>query len=141
MRLSRPEPQRSSISLVSMVDVLMIMLIFFMVTSTFLNLRMVPMTDPGTAAAAAAPGAQSAAGATPLLLRLGADGRAYLRGKARTPDALATFLADRVAANPALTVVILPSGRASMQDLVTLSERIRTAGVARLRVVRVEGAE
>ncbi|MFW5678395.1 MAG: ExbD/TolR family protein, partial [Rhodosalinus sp.] len=42
MRLTRRARPLAGPSLVSMIDVLMIMLIFFMVTSTFLNLRMMP---------------------------------------------------------------------------------------------------
>jgi biopolymer transport protein ExbD len=45
MQLRRRIPSPRLISLVSMVDVLLIMLVFFMVTSTYLNLDMIPMTQ------------------------------------------------------------------------------------------------
>ena len=40
--LKRPPKRHSVISVVSMIDVMMILLFFFMVTSTYLNLDMVP---------------------------------------------------------------------------------------------------
>lgn len=120
-----------------MIDVLMIMLIFFMVTSTFLNLRMMPLAQPGTQAAEApAPQTDGAAArATPLLVRLDADGSAHLRG--RPLDAAA--LRAEVAEAPERQVVILPSARAPLQALVSLTETLRAAGVRRLAVIRPEG--
>ena len=38
MQLSRPRPAKTLISLVPMIDVMLILLVFFMVTSTYLNL-------------------------------------------------------------------------------------------------------
>ena len=43
MQLSRSKPPQRLISLVPMIDVLLIMLVFFMVTSTYLDLDMIPV--------------------------------------------------------------------------------------------------
>jgi biopolymer transport protein ExbD len=121
-----------------MIDVLMIMLIFFMVTSTFLNLRMMPLAQPGTQAAQA-PGPESdalAARAAPLFVRLDADGRAHLRGRPLDPAWLRAAMAEA----PPRQVVILPSARAPLQSLVSLTETLRAAGVRRLAIIRPEGA-
>jgi biopolymer transport protein ExbD len=42
LTLKRPRPPRALISLVAMIDVLLILLVFFMVTSTYLDLDMIP---------------------------------------------------------------------------------------------------
>jgi biopolymer transport protein ExbD len=127
------------ISLVSMVDVLMIMLVFFMVTSTYLNLDMVPMVDQ---ADEPAPGGEAVAGgltdAGTLLIRLGADGGIGVQGRTLTPDALEQLLARRLAETPGLSVAILPSGNADAQALMTVLDRAAAAGVGRLRVLRLE---
>lgn len=138
MRLTRRARPLIGPSLVSMIDVLMIMLIFFMVTSTFLDLRMMPLAQPGTQAAAPRdPGEEGpSTPVTPLLIRMDADGEAYLRGRPLAEDALRAALA----AAPARQVVILPSARAPLQALVSLTERLRAAGVDRLAVIRPEGA-
>jgi biopolymer transport protein ExbD len=109
MQLARPRTPPRLISLVSMIDVLLIMLVFFMVTSTYLNLDMIPVAK-GTDETPIATTTQSEAGV--LLVRLGADGQPYLRGQ---PVGLAD-LAGRVQTDPDIAITILPSLRAHEAD-------------------------
>jgi len=138
MKLYRSTPPRSLISLVSMVDVLMIMLVFFMVTSTYLNLDMVPMAERSDTPADETPAPEGGAGASPLLIRLGADGVAHVQGQPQTAESLTALIAARVAENPAAPVIVLPSGAATTQALVSLMELSTNAGGTRLRIVRLE---
>jgi len=133
MTLTRPERARALISLVPMIDVLLILLVFFMVTSTYLNLDMIPATRQQDA-----PGMAQAGVAAPLMIRLGADGQPVLRGKTLAADALTTLLRNRVAQDPGLQLVILPSGGAQTQALISLMDRATQAGVQRVRVIRLE---
>lgn len=133
MTLTRPERARALISLVPMIDVLLILLVFFMVTSTYLNLDMIPATRQQDA-----PGTAQAGVAAPLMIRLGADGQPVLRGKTLAADALNTLLRNRVAQDPGLQLVILPSGGAQTQALISLMDRATQAGVQRVRVIRLE---
>ena len=76
MRPARSDrPTRAVISLVPMIDVLLILLVFFMVTSSYLNLDMIKMVEP---AGAGAP-SQPTSAATPLMIRLAADGQTQRR--------------------------------------------------------------
>ena len=134
-RIARRPPGRSVISLVPMIDVLMILLVFFMVTSTYLNLDMIPAVE--RAESAAAPSNSGPAG-TPLLLRIGADGVATVRGQPLPPAALGQLLADRITENPTLAVLVLPSGAADMQALVSVMDTAAQSGVSNLRVIRLE---
>ena len=148
MRIGRHSGVAPTIPLVPMVDVLMILLIFFMVTSSFLDLDMVPLNaapDPAGAAPrgdAAADAADADAAAAPerLLIRLGSDGQAHVRGRALADADLAALLAGRLAAAPGLDVIVLPSGGASVQALARLMDVAVAAGVHRLRIVRLEPA-
>ncbi|WP_299439923.1 biopolymer transporter ExbD [uncultured Rhodospira sp.] len=126
-----------------MVDALLILLVFFMVTSTYLDLDMIPMVERGAAPTGhTLPAPDTAAPRTPeagtLLVRLGPDGRTVVRGQPLTEAALAAALTARVAANPATRVVILPSGQANAQALVSTLEIAARAGVTDVRVVRLE---
>lgn len=139
MRLSRREPARSPISLVPMIDVLMILLVFFMVTSTYLDLDMIPMAerrDEAPAPPASGPGG----GAARLLIRLGADGRAHVQGQSFAPAGVAEVIAARLAAAPELEVIVLPSGGAEVQALVSVMDAAVAAGAARVRIVRLEAS-
>ena len=141
MQLAAFRPAKPLISLVPMIDVLLIMLIFFMVTSTYLNLDMIPVAERGAAPRALAPESDVAKGAAPprILIRLGADNVAYVRGQAIDPTGLATLVRGRMAENAATEIIVLPSGNADTQALVSVMDAVVQAGGVRLRVVRLEG--
>lgn len=138
MRLAQRDPSRSPISLVAMIDVLMIMLVFFMVTSTYLDLDMIPVAESREAPPAAAPG--GGAGSARLLIRLGADGRAHVQGQSYAAEEIGTAIAARLAEAPGLEVIVLPSGGAAVQALVSVMDAAVAAGAERVRIVRLEAS-
>ena len=135
-QLRRVSSPRQLISLVPMVDVMLILLVFFMVTSTYLNLDMIPVVDEVEENTATATPAE---GGTTVLLRIGADGRFFLRGQPVSLASLNDTLRMRTGTDPLLSVVLLPSSQATTQDLVSTMDAITTAGVTRLRLMRLEG--
>lgn len=136
MQITRRRRQGAVISLVAMVDVLMIMLVFFMVTSTFLDLDMIPMAEGAADAPTLAAQGTGATLATPVMVRIGADGRSYLRGRAL--DAAALTAALRAPGLRGAEVLVLPSGQADVQALVRAMDAILRAEPSRMRILRVE---
>lgn len=134
MILTRRARPRALISLVPMIDVMLILLVFFMVTSTYLNLDMIPAVKPSQGATA--PSSQSPAAT--VMIRLGADGVPVLRGRALDADSLRATLATAAAEDPLTQVVILPSGAAPTQALITVMDVAAQSGITRLRVLRLE---
>ena len=119
-----------------LVDVLLILLVFFMVTSTWLDLDALRLAPPGgTAASEPAPEGE----ASTLLVRIREDGAYVLRGRTHDAEGLTAALSE--AARPRGSVVVLPSGAAPMRSLVAAMEAAGTAGVATVRVVRLRGVE
>lgn len=147
VQLRRRPRARATISLVPMIDVLILLLIFFMVTSSYLNLDFIPAIradDPEAAATSETP-AETLPGdvampARTLLVRLQADGTAVIAGQRLTLDEAQSAVAARLLTQPDLPVVILPSGAADTQALVTLMDRLAAAGAPSVRIVRVEAA-
>lgn len=136
MNLARTHRSTALISLVPMVDVMLILLVFFMVTSTYLNLDMIPVVESSDEKA---PGASVAQDATAsLLLRIGADGRAVMRGQALDAAGLSAGVAEALDANPLTSIVVLPSGSATTQDLVRVMDVLTSAGATRVRLIRLE---
>ena len=136
LTLRRPRPARALISLVAMIDVLLILLVFFMVTSTYLDLDMIPAVSQDSDATQTV--AQSAEPTAPLLIRIGADGTPVIRGQSLTLTDLATLLENRVAEGENPSVMLLPTGVARTQALITVMDIATTAGITDLRVIRLE---
>lgn len=134
--LKRPTRPGPLISLVPMIDVMLILLVFFMVTSTYLNLDMIPAVRQQDQASAPE---SSAGGPAPVvMIRLGADGIPAIRGQALSPAALSALLRNRITEDPLTQVVVLPSGGASTQALISVMDTATGAGAVRLRVIRLE---
>ena len=136
LTLKRPLPPKALISLVAMIDVLLILLVFFMVTSTYLDLDMIPAVSQQESAGAAAE--TPADTPLPVLVRIGADGRPVVQGRAMDLAELDRLLRDRLATSPATPMLILPTGLATTQALVSVMDTGTRAGVLNLRVIRLE---
>jgi biopolymer transport protein ExbD len=126
MRIEILQRRRRPLSLTSLIDVIFLLLLFFMLSSTFTRFAAVDVTG-GRAAAGA--------GERPDVL-IGLDGEAWsVNGLPFDADAAIGELA-RLEAAGAETAVILVRGSVPSQALVTAVERIRrrtglTLGVAR----------
>ncbi|MCG7625388.1 ExbD/TolR family protein [Epibacterium sp. Ofav1-8] len=133
MKLNRPARATSLISLVPMIDVLLILLVFFMVTSTYLNLNMLPVRNP-------APKSGVSAGADPevILIRLSAEGRVRIGNRYVEMGQLQEHLQDFTARPDTLRVLILPSAAASTQSLVSVLETVAQADVRQVQILRLE---
>jgi biopolymer transport protein ExbD len=132
MKLTRRKRNMALITMTPLVDVMMILLVFFMVTSSYLDLDMMPMVQSDSEGTAAPAGP-----APTLLIRITANGEARLRGQPLTADTLARALQSA----PDARVLILPSGGSNVQGLVSTIETATRAGARNLRVVRLEAPE
>lgn len=143
-RLSRPKRALAIVSLTPLVDVLLILVVFFLVTSTYLDLDMIPMVETEADAphgASPAPGdAAAMSGPSALLIRIAADGRTFLGGDALAPEALAEAIGARLADRPGTRVLILPSPLAPTQALVDALGAAAEGGAPGARVVRIAPA-
>ena len=134
MRLARRERNHGAprVSLVAMVDVLLIMLVFFMVTSTYLDLDMLPLAGGPVAGDATT----EPSTAPRLLVRIDARGQAFVRGAGSRE--LAALVAAELARDPDLEIILLPSGQADVQTLASTMESLIAAGATQIRIVRLE---
>ena len=136
LKLTLPKRGAHLISLVPMIDVLLILLVFFMVTSTYLNLDMIPAhgaDQPASERTIAETGPSQT-----LMIRLGADGGIALGGQRVDLLVLKDSLSRALKAAPLTQVVILPSGQAQTQSLISILDLAAEVGVQRLRVLRLD---
>ena len=120
--------KRSLISLTPLIDVVFILLVFFMLASSFLNWRAIDLNPPKKAGADAA-----MTGA--MLVEVRADDL-RLGGRSVGMTALAEGVADRLAEDPEQTVLVKPSQGASLQRTVTVLDRLSAEGVTNLSLIR-----
>lgn len=117
-----PEPApRPLISLTPLIDVVFILLVFFMLASSFLDWQAVDLRITGTTAS-------EAAEARALVIRLESDGTLSSGGRPLEPAALSRLVADRLEARPDLEVVLAPAAGVPLQRAVDVLQQVRAAG-------------
>jgi biopolymer transport protein ExbD len=133
LRLRSSARRRATISLTPLIDVVFILLIFFMLASSFLDWRAIELKAPATAGTS---GDQTGA----LLLRVGPDGGLDLNGRAVDPAALEDRLRAAAEARPEARLLIQPAQGVAMQRAVDLLDTARAAGLRQVQLVRGAGA-
>jgi biopolymer transport protein ExbD len=132
LRLRSKVGRRSRISLTPLIDVVFILLVFFMLASSFLDWRAIELQAPATAGPAGDP-----TGA--LLLRVAADGRLDLNGRPVEQPGLQDRLRRAAAAREEARLLIQPAAGVPMQRAIDLLDAARAAGLERVRLVRGGG--
>ncbi|MEM6489592.1 MAG: biopolymer transporter ExbD [Pseudomonadota bacterium] len=130
-RLTGRPRKRLRISLTPLIDVVFILLVFFMLASSFLDWRSIMLSSAG---AAGAPSSIEGA----LLVDLTAQGP-RLSGEAMDLATLAERLAARIAAAPDQRVLVRPATAVDMQHMVQLLDTIAAAGVRDIALLPARG--
>jgi len=131
--LQGPDPcrpqrgRRRLISLTPLIDVVFILLVFFMLASSFLDWRSIDLDAPGPAAAA--PPLEGA-----LLVEIRRDGL-RLSGERLSLDALAARVARRMQAKPDQRIAVKPSPGVPLQAAVDVLDRLGAAGATDLSLI------
>ena len=114
------QPRRRPISLTPLIDVVFILLMFFMLTSTFTRWKAVDLRLPIAGS--------DASSEQPQALLLHTDGSLSLRGRPfqlPDPDAEAALALDSVR-----PVVVFPEADTRVQTIISTFERLAVAGVS-----------
>lgn len=116
----RAERRRATIGLTPLIDVVFILLIFFMLASSFLDWRSIEVSAGTTGAAR--PGLTGA-----LLIDIRTDGL-RLSGAPVTPAELSQKIAARVAMRADQRIVVRPGAGVDVQRTVAVLDRLAVAG-------------
>ena len=118
-----PTRRRRRPSLTPMIDVVFLLLVFFMLASRFGIEQVMPL-PLGGAAAYSGP---------PRLVDIGPDGL-WLNGRATAPEALVNALAPMMD-TASDTIVLRARDGAALQEVVSVADRLRAAGYTTLVLV------
>lgn len=125
---SKAARRRALISLTPLIDVVFILLIFFMLASSFLDWRAIELNAPAQAAAGT-----SVEGA--LLVEVRSDSL-RLSGETVSLDALASRISARLETAPDQRVLVRPASGVALQQAVAVLDRLKAVGVSELSLIR-----
>ena len=120
-RFSRSD-EESDINLTPMLDVVFIMLIFFIVTATFIKQAGIDVFRPEAMTAEQKP-------TVSVLIAIGPTGEIWIDKKRVDPSAVRAHIERLHAENPEGSVVIQANRRSTNKMLVTVMDAARQAGV------------
>ena len=129
MRFSQQRPSARLISLTPLIDVVFILLVFFMLASSFLDWRSVDLTvSSGTGAANSAQRA--------ILVSLQADGSIAVASRPVTQRALKSIITEKLAGDRAKRIVIRSDKGVPLQRAVNMLDLLRTVGATNVSLSR-----
>jgi len=120
--------RRPLVSLTPLIDVVFILLVFFMLASSFLDWRAIDLSAP-------VPAAAGVSSEPTVVVEVGPDGP-RLAGEPLSLSALARRVADRLAARPGQPVLVKPAPGVSLQETIDVLERLAAAGVTGISLAR-----
>lgn len=128
MRFDAPGPRRRLVSLTPLIDVVFILLVFFMLASSLITWQAVEMGAPASATAG-----------TPVvgswLVRVRTEGLS-LNAEEIAAGALAGQVAARIGENPEQRILVQAAPGVSLQRLVDVLDLLRDAGATHLTLLR-----
>jgi len=123
--------RRTLVSLTPLIDVVFILLLFFMLASSFTDLRAIALDAPVSGT-----GNASIEGA--LLVDVRLDGVRFA-GRYIGLNDLVDTIRNRRADNPGLRVLVRPATRVSLQDTVRVLDALTVAGIDRIALMENPG--
>ncbi len=120
--------RRPLVSLTPLIDVVFILLIFFMLATNFLQWRAISLDAPPQLGS-------SVSAPTGAVIGLRADGLWFEHAPLNI-ERLQTMLAERLAATPDLAVTVRVSPGVPFQDAVDVLDRMRAIGLTNLSLLR-----
>ncbi|WP_417515664.1 ExbD/TolR family protein [Minwuia sp.] len=128
---ARDGRRRHLIGLTPLIDVVFILLVFFMLASSFLDWRSLRLDPPATADAGGGLSGSMLVDIRPDSFRLS--------GEILSLDAIARRLGGIVRNRPDQAVIVRPAEDVSLQRTVMVLDRLSAAGVSRLSLNRAGG--
>jgi biopolymer transport protein ExbD len=126
------EEEENEINLTPMLDVVFIMLIFFIVTATFIKEAGIQVERPDTVTADTQDDAS-------ILIAISANDEIWIDRKKRDPRAVRSVIAQLHAENPKGSIVIQADEESTHETLVIVMEAAKGAGVTNVAIASDDG--
>lgn len=116
-----PKPKRPPIGLTALADVVFLLLVFFMLASSFLEWRAIDLKLPAEAVT-------GTSADPPLVVSLAGDGAVRLNGERIANAELGARLAERLAGDAGHPVVVRAGDEVPLQRTIEVLEAVSAAG-------------
>ena len=126
------EEEENEINLTPMLDVVFIMLIFFIVTATFIKEAGIQVERPNTVTADTQDDAS-------ILIAISPNDEIWIDLKKRDPRAVRSVIAQLHAENPKGSIVIQADEKSTHETLVIVMEAAKGAGVTTVAIASDDG--
>lgn len=131
--LANPQPRRRSlISLTPLIDVVFILLVFFMLASNFLEWRSINLNAP-----AESTGRGSSIEGS-ILVEIRADGL-RMSGLPISLEELGTKISDQMNTSPELGIFVKPAPSVTLQETVAILDVLTAAGASNISLIKAPG--
>ena len=135
MRLPAPNRREFGEPVIPLINIVFLLLIFFMLAGTFTTPDPFDVDPPESRAGQEADDGEG-------VLLLGADGQLAFEGEALDgDDALIRLLEERLEAEPEFELRLKADGAVASGRLLDLMDRLRDAGLERLLLLTAEGGD
>ncbi len=139
MNFRKPRPEEPEINLIPFIDVLLVVLIFLMLSTTYTRFTELQITLPTADSEKARDRPRE------IIVAVAADGRYVVDRRpvdGRSPEMLAAALAAAAAGNTDVALVISADATAAHQSVINVMDAARRVGLARLTfATQSSGAE
>ena len=132
MRFARPRPRNDDERILPLINVVFLLLIFFMLAGRFSAADPFQIDPPRSAS-------EGVATERDILVLVGADGRLALDGDIIEEATLGAAVADRLSPDKTMRLWLKADGSAEATRVVEVMELLRAAGAERLRLLTVTG--
>ncbi len=138
MNLSPRKREEPEVNLTSLIDVVFLLLIFFMVSTSFIREASLSLQLPTASSAPQAPLSQ------PVEITVGADGRYFFGSEElvnTTPVTLRRALLDAANGDLGRVIVVRADARAPHQAVVTVLDAAGRAGFAEISIITAQDTD
>lgn len=122
--------RRTLIALTPLIDVVFILLLFFLLASSFLEWHTIKLTTPATQ------GVVKSQSGGAVLIRIGANGVLDLNGKTILINELSGKLKEFIAKKPDQKILIRPVEGVPLQPVVAILDAVKEAGARNVALTR-----
>ena len=131
LHIIKPKTGKPEITMAPLVDIVFLLLIFFMVTTVFPDNDGLVIEKPNSDNAA--PMSKEH-----LVIKLDQQGIAYFKGHAVTTDDIKRLLSNELTVNPTLSVTVHADRRSTTESFVNIIDAAKAAGAKQLGIATDE---